>query len=349
MSLPMLQQPRCRQLAQAVWDLANANLRWSTFAELDRRLDSHHDLQAEEVIREMPPGFLYGFGPNSPVPPHDSQDIALTVAGVAACRDTSEALSIFLQLVQIAAATEKGWEPPPGAQDGAAPTLTTAQFAVQAPNLPAAGRQHLLQLVFLMLKPETSVGWTGLGGPDANGQWTITLDRRIRAFRGVQSIDDYWSRRYKPWEAQRPTPATTLPFSTGLTAAAREPATVSVNSYSFNAPVSAANFAAGDHATQHATITGTNTDDLRHAMQAILDALPSLNLETGHHDQAVHLAAEVITETQTLSHDPGWLTWAAHKLADLIATSAKTALSATLTALIETALTKAGLPSGTGT
>jgi TIR domain-containing protein len=236
MSLPSLWPLPCRRLVQGVWDLANGNLRWPTFAELDRRLDHRYELQAEDVLKEMPPGFLYGYGPNSPVPPHDSQDIALTVAGVAACHNTKEILSIFLQLTQIAVFTEKGWEPPPGAPEGAA-ALTTAEFAAQASHLPAAGRPHLMQLVFLMLKAEPSWGWTGLSGPDADGQWTITIDRRIRAFRGVQTIDDYWSRRFKPWETQRPIPTGTLPIRTGLPGGVREPATVSVNDNS-GAPVS---------------------------------------------------------------------------------------------------------------
>ncbi|HEY5989298.1 MAG TPA: hypothetical protein VIV12_23395 [Streptosporangiaceae bacterium] len=64
---------------------------------------------------------------------------------------------------------------------------------------PAAGRSDLLQLLFQVLKTEPC-GWTGLGGPDADGHWTVMLDRGVRLFRGVTDLDDYWSRRHKSWE-----------------------------------------------------------------------------------------------------------------------------------------------------
>jgi hypothetical protein len=49
--------------------MANGSLRWPVFAELDRRLYSSYDIQALNVMRAMPPGFLYGIGPNSPMLP----------------------------------------------------------------------------------------------------------------------------------------------------------------------------------------------------------------------------------------------------------------------------------------
>jgi TIR domain len=192
--------------------MASGSLRWPVFAELDRRLYSSYDIQALDVIRVMPPGFLYGVGPSSPVPPGETQEIGLTVAGVAACPDSSEILSVFIEFIQMATVTEKTWLPPSG-DPAMLPTLTDAAFAACARTLPAAGRGDLLQLLFLIIKTE-GAGWAGLSASPETGQWTVSLSRQIRDFANVRDIDDYWSRRYKPWESGHPvsrpaTPATT--------------------------------------------------------------------------------------------------------------------------------------------
>ncbi len=136
--------PRERQLLlQTVWDLACGTLRWPTFAELDRSLYTRHEIQALDVLREMPPGFLHGIGPTSPMPPSESQEIGLTVAGVEKCQNTREILAVFIEFMQMATRTEKGWEPPTGQSD-ALPSLTEAEFAYRASTLPAAGRDHIL-------------------------------------------------------------------------------------------------------------------------------------------------------------------------------------------------------------
>ncbi len=205
-----------RRLLQATWDFACRTLRWPTFAELDRVLDSLHNIQAVDVIRGMPPEFIYGASPGSPVPTMDSQEIALTVAGVAACQDTSEILSIFVEFIQMATSIEKGWLPAPGELE-TRPGLTDTEFAQRSKTLPAAGRGDLLQLLFLMLKVERP-GWAGLSANPSTGHWTIYVSRQIRDFRNIVDIGDYWSRRSKPCEARVPasTPAgqaTTSPDS----------------------------------------------------------------------------------------------------------------------------------------
>jgi hypothetical protein len=118
-----------------------------------------------------------------------------------------------------------------------------------------------------------------------------------------------------------------------------------VNNYSFNGPVAATNFAVGDHATQHTTtITNIHVSEIRQAMQAVIDALPSLALEAVHNHEAAAAAAEAITHTDESPNDPGKLTRAARRVREIVSTSAKTALSTALTTMIDAALKKAGIP-----
>jgi hypothetical protein len=185
--------------------MATGTLRWPVFAELDRRLYSGFDIQALEVMRVMPPGFLWGIGPNSPVLPGEDQEIGLTVAGIADCPGTSEILSVFVEFIQVVTVTEKAWLPPPG-EPAMQPTLTDADFAARSRTLPAAGREDLLRLLFLVIKAERA-GWAGLSANPATGHWTVSLSRQVRDFANIRDIDDYWSRRYKPWETGRPASA----------------------------------------------------------------------------------------------------------------------------------------------
>src|SRR6266568_3951970 len=183
MTMPDPPPGHARQLLQATWDVACHTLRWPTFAELDRVLDSAHDIQAVDVLRGMPAGFIYGTSPSSPVPPMDNQEIGLTVAGVAACQDTSEILSIFVEFIQIATRIEKGWQPPSDQPD-AQPGLSDTDFAQRSSTLPAAGRDDLLQLLFLVLKVERA-GWARLSANPSTGHWIIYSSRQIRDFRNV--------------------------------------------------------------------------------------------------------------------------------------------------------------------
>lgn len=202
MTLPTPPPGEPSQALQAVWDIAFEMGRWPTFAELDRRWDSQHDSDVLDVLRDLPADLGTGF--NSGVPPQASTRIALTVAGAAACQGATEALSVFLDFIRVATGYERAWRPPPD-DPAAAPVLGEQEYVRQARALPAAGRPHLLRLVFILLQSETSL-WMGLGGPDKDGHWYATLHRNIRPFRNVTDLDSYWAKRQKPWEAQKGEP-----------------------------------------------------------------------------------------------------------------------------------------------
>jgi hypothetical protein len=67
----------------------------------------------------------------------------------------------------MATITEKEWLPT-SSDPAALPTLTDADFAACARTLPAVGRAHLLQLLFLIIKTE-GAGWAGLSADPAAG------------------------------------------------------------------------------------------------------------------------------------------------------------------------------------
>lgn len=118
--------------------------------------------------------------------------------------------------------------------------------------------------------------------------------------------------------------------------------------YTFNAPITARNFAAGDHAHQVAMSQGMSGSELRGLMQAVIEALPGLELQPAYASEVTTITAEVLTETEDTPRDHAKLRVALERLRTLLAMSGKTALAAALTALIDGAFTKLGLPPGTG-
>ncbi len=100
-------------------------------------------------------------------------------------------LKLFVDVIRLAADLEHDWIGPPAEQE-AEPTLSSVELKDHL-TLPAAGREPLLSRLgyFLSVEPW---GWTS-GGPDGTGRWRFSFDRRVRRFRNVTDLQDYWGRR----------------------------------------------------------------------------------------------------------------------------------------------------------
>ena len=75
----------------------------------------------------------------------------------------------------MATRAEQNWRPQ-RAELTELPSLTEQEYVGQALGLPTEGRQHLLRLLFLLIRAELSI-WVSTAGPDAEGHWCVTFDR----------------------------------------------------------------------------------------------------------------------------------------------------------------------------
>jgi hypothetical protein len=179
---PVPPDARAAKVVETIYRLFLARGSWPSFTELDRYLDMRGEPDAESVLVGLPTGIAYGVG----MPPfRDDQEIALTVAGLAACPSAVEDLEIFLRVVRHAAELEQ--EQLPGEPK---PEVTSASI-VDRIELPAAGRADLVRRVGAVLRVE-QWGWASAAQNDEG--WSFTIDRRVRRLRGVASIADYWAR-----------------------------------------------------------------------------------------------------------------------------------------------------------
>lgn len=182
MAAPVPPNARAAKVVETIYSLFFARGSWPSFTELDRYLDMHGEPDAEAVLVGLPIGIAYGVG----MPPfRDDQEIALTVAGLAACPNAVEDLEIFLRVVRHAADLEQ--EQLPGEPK---PELTSASILDRI-ELPAAGRSDLVRRVGALLRVE-QWGWAGAAQTEEG--WSFTIDRRVRRLRGVATIADYWAR-----------------------------------------------------------------------------------------------------------------------------------------------------------
>jgi hypothetical protein len=203
----------------AIWALLLRAGRWPTFQELDRHLDQLHDLDAADLLRDVPPGLLDGVNAGRVVPVGGTTTIGLTAAGVYATGHAQRELDLFLAVVRHAAAVERAYDPPadqPNLQAG----LTAADVAtVLGLSLPEDAA--LLTRLSVLLSTERW-GWTSFGGLGTEA-WTVGVDREVRRFRNVRDIATYWGLRPKHWLPTSPRlrrlsgrpPATTPPTGRG--------------------------------------------------------------------------------------------------------------------------------------
>ena len=194
MAVPVPPDARSAKVVDTIYRLFFARGSWPSFTELDRYLDIHDEPDAEAVLLGLPTGIAYGVG----MPPlRDDQEIALTVAGLAACPNAAEDLEIFLRVVRHAADLEQ--EQLPGEPK---PEVTSASI-IRRVELPAAGRADLVCRVGALLRVE-QWGWASASQNDEG--WSFTVDRRVRRLRGVATIADYWARTRE--EVAAPAPVT---------------------------------------------------------------------------------------------------------------------------------------------
>ncbi|WP_327697705.1 hypothetical protein [Streptomyces sp. NBC_00459] len=182
-----------QQLLVAVWKEFSSHGAWPAFRLLDKRLDDL-GIDVVDVLGRLPERLLVGLPDlNRPVPVGDSP-VALTIAGVAQCPDSSDLVQAFLALVRAMAQLERDHE----GEDSSGRTLLHSGDAVERVGLPAGhDSEELLRRAFLQAKEEPWSVYSNSGPEGTYGRegWEFAVDRNIRAYRGVVDLSDYWQRR----------------------------------------------------------------------------------------------------------------------------------------------------------
>jgi hypothetical protein len=175
-----------RCLLEVVYDGFLEASSWPTSAYVDTILDHDYSLDYEAVLADLPLSVVIpssGYGQQS--------FVKLTVAGTNAVEAAAPDVANFLALVVEATRRESQARPHPNGvaefelDDGDADQIWGRQ-------LDKAELARLLEITYM---EGINAGSRGLS---EDGEWSLTFNRRIRPYRGVEGIGDYLDRRPEP-------------------------------------------------------------------------------------------------------------------------------------------------------
>ncbi len=178
--------PEQQRVLQIIYEAFRDYGRWPIFQYVETAADHDWGLDADELIRTMPPGLLFP-DPSVVALPVTSptQPLALTVRGLTQC-DAREDLDLFLAIVQMLVERERGFRP-------ASPTepadLRLTSEEVQEARGPIP--ETLLSRAYYLLVGDRCLPIGG--GLDPSGAWNLSVQQpaRLRPYRGVESINDF--------------------------------------------------------------------------------------------------------------------------------------------------------------
>lgn len=170
-----------RLCLQRIFDCLRSNNRWPTFGELDQWFTYYHpDLDIEQIWKSLPQGLTNYMDLNQP-----KTQATLTIPGIYRLENNRDALSIFLKLLQLCVDTY---------MRAPADEVVIRSEKIRQDHV-FAWDIAVHQGGLLLRAEDASRIWKSFTGPDESGHWSCTLDRQVRRFRGVMTIEEYLEKR----------------------------------------------------------------------------------------------------------------------------------------------------------
>ncbi len=164
---------------QTIFDYFHEKAEWPTYRYVDKKLFNDAGIDAKEVSACLPNGFANGF--------HFDNDLGnqavLSLEAIRMCNGSEGDLADFLTAVRFLVDVYKQAE-----EDN--PLVTNADLKNQLPMTDEA-----IARVGKLIAGE-GILWRSSGvAVDGSGTWQYNLDREVRRFAGVASLEDYLERR----------------------------------------------------------------------------------------------------------------------------------------------------------
>lgn len=172
-----------RLYLQIIFDHFNERGTWPAYSYVERTLlQSHPDLDINELVKSLPPGLTKPFNAYMfDVPGYANEDTFLTVPAIYLCQGSEEDLKDFVRVIS---------------------------FCVERYNASEKEKHQITSndLMTLLDMPELSTRKVGLllqvepwifssFSTDGEGNWQCTLSRQIRRYRDVKTIEEYLEKR----------------------------------------------------------------------------------------------------------------------------------------------------------
>src|SRR6266496_4807784 len=163
-----------RLYLQDIFDYFHIEGKWPTHKYLERRfIQTHPDLDIDEIVQSVPSGFT------NPVKHGDTDSKAiLSIPAMYLCQDSKQDLENFVFVLCLCV---KGYFDP---------NQDELQISSDSLNRRYPDKERLTRQVGLLLHLESGI-WGTFSTIDDVGSWKYTIDRRIRRFRDVKTIEQY--------------------------------------------------------------------------------------------------------------------------------------------------------------
>jgi len=172
-----------RLYLQTIFDYFHVYGKWPTYRYVERTiLQSHPDLNIDEIAKSLPPGFSKPFNAYMfDVPIYANEDTFLTVPAVYLCHDSEEDLKDFVRAIHFF--VERYNSADKEKRQVSSNDLTTSLDMSELST----------RKIGLLLQVEPWIFTSFSTGND--GSWQCTLSREIRRYRDVQTTEQYLEKR----------------------------------------------------------------------------------------------------------------------------------------------------------
>lgn len=206
---------------QVLYDQLRERGAWPTFTQVDRVLDRQYGIEdAQAELAALPAEYLPRSWSRAIF--SDTDEVRLTLRGVAACPNSHDDLQLLASFLRWAAEREQADE-----SDGQV-VVSSVEFAAHAglpldadaldndrSELPEIAEARAQMIRLGVLAQAVPAFWNSAGqATQQRWRWTFTLSRGVRQFRGLADVDELLERDREFWqkvhEARSPAPESSV-------------------------------------------------------------------------------------------------------------------------------------------
>ncbi len=174
-------QDQHRLYLQIIFDYFHEKAEWPTYRYVDKKLYNDTGMDAKEVSTSLPNGFANGFRSDSDL----GNQAILSLEAIRTCNGSEGDLADFLTAVRFLVEVYKQAE-----EDYPRVTHATLKNQLHMTDDAIARVGNLILAESIL-----HTSFTGPARSNGYGAWECALDREVRRFDGVASLEDYLERR----------------------------------------------------------------------------------------------------------------------------------------------------------
>ena len=179
--------PDQQRLLELTYAARQAEGEWPLYTYIEARMDNEYNIDARDIVRNLPAGLLWGVGPGDV--PHDR--LTLTMAGLAELESAAAEIDLFTRVTRYLAQRRHDFVPSSATKPEFL-TVTSDEVLRSFPADIGVSAELVLRLYDLLIQdPYLTNG----GGKQVDGRWQVVVGPEARRYEDLASISDYLIRR----------------------------------------------------------------------------------------------------------------------------------------------------------